>query len=68
MVFKLNVPYVKDAEEHGHLNFTRVDLLCGFPWKPPIFPCKVCGSETCEGKEGSCKNEGAYSLGISYKG
>lgn len=44
-------------------NYHRIDILCGFKWDPPIFPCEKCNSEKCEGR-GDCKGYGAYLLGV----
>ena len=72
MTFKLNVPYVEIAEQGeiqgdilGYQNYIRIDLLCGFKWKKSIFPCRICGKDTCEAESEECKDEGAYTLGIS---
>lgn len=68
MTFRLNVPYVGITEQGdilGYQNYSRLDLLCGFKWKNPVFPCRICGKDTCEGESEECKDEGAYTLGLS---
>lgn len=67
MTFRLNTPYSDIESGSEYINLNRIDLLCGFKWKNPIFPCRICGKETCEGKSEQCKGEGAYVLGLSYK-
>lgn len=65
MVFKLNVPYSSIAEQVGYMKLSRIDLLCGFLWHTPIFPCRICGKESCDGDSEECKDQGAYTLGVS---
>jgi hypothetical protein len=71
MTFRLNVPYADIAKEgeydkdDEYFHYSRLDLLCGFKWKQPLFPCRICGKETCDGENKECKNEGAYTLGLS---
>ncbi len=72
MNYQLNVPYTAIIEDGaptvdilGYQSYMRIDLLCGFKWKQPIFPCRICGKDTCRGETEKCKDEGAYSLGLS---
>lgn len=67
MTFKLNVPYtdiIGKEQSTPYMPLSRLDILCGFKWKNLVFPCRICGVDTCEGESEECKNEGAYTLGV----
>jgi hypothetical protein len=64
MTFRLNVPYTDIVKDRDYVSYSRLDLLCGFKWKNPVFPCRICGKDTCEGESEECKDEGAYVLSI----
>jgi hypothetical protein len=59
---KLSKPNLEINAEGLLLNpMTRLDILYGFVYNPPIFSCEKCYSEKCEGT-GKCEGYGAYQL------
>ncbi len=54
-----------EKEVLPYMEYSRLDLLCGFPMSYPHFPCEICGSLKCRGDDEPCKEHGAYSLGLT---
>jgi hypothetical protein len=53
-----------EKEGLPYKEYHRIDLLCGFVHRPPVFPCKICNKTNCQGVKKDCKGYGSYVLGI----